>query len=326
MRTTNRTTIDVDALGGLFPGRVATASELLGLGLPTGELGVRCRPRGPWQHLLPGILLLARTPPTRAQLVRAALRYGGPRTLLTGVDALQLHGMRALPATGPVQILVDRPVEPTDKVRVTRVRRLPEPVLRKGFLTAPLGRAAVDAAGALCVRDDIRIVLTEVVRHGGVPVADLRPWLSRGSDQVRQVLAELADGVRSVPQAWARAVLDDVALPSPRWNVPVRTAEGRPLGIADAWWDDLALAWQFSTPTSRGDLLAAAGVIVLHTPPARLRQVPAAVAQDVLRAATRAGQRPRPTIKAGKDRAIVGADVGGDVGAGRGKESSTIRQ
>lgn len=316
MRTSNRTTIDLDALGGLFPGRVATASELLGLGLPSGELGARCRPRGPWQHLLPGILLLARTPPTRAQLVRAALRYGGPRSMLTGVDALQLHGMRALPATGPVHVLVDRPVEPAAKVRVTRVRRLPEPVLRKGFLTAPLARAAVDAAGALGLRDDIRIVLTEVVRHGGVPVADLRPWLSRGSDHVRQVLAELADGVRSVPQAWARAVLDDLALPIPRWDVPVRTAEGRLLGTADAWWDDLALAWQFSTPRSRADLLAAAGVIVLHTPPARLRRLPAAVAQDLLRAATRAGRRPRPAIKAD----------GVDDRTTRRKESITIRR
>ncbi|XVS63058.1 hypothetical protein ACQPYE_33095 [Actinosynnema sp. CA-299493] len=293
-----RTTIDLDALGGLFPHRVATASELLGLGLPSGELAVRCRPQGPWQHVLPGILLLARTPPTRAQLVRAALRYGGPHTLLTGVDALQLHGLRALPATGPVQILVDRALEPSSKVRITRVRRLPDPVLRRGFLTAPLARAAIDTAKSLHRRDDIRAVLTEVVRHGGVPVADLRAGLARSSAQARQVLSELADGVRSVPQAWAKAVLDDLPLPPPAWGVPLASAEGRPLGIADAWWPDRALAWQFTTPSPKSDLLEAAGAIVLHTTPTHLRQSPTAVAQALLRAATQATTRPTPHLTA----------------------------
>ncbi|GAB2986034.1 hypothetical protein [Saccharothrix stipae] len=220
MHTSSRTTIDLDALGGLFPHRVATTSELLGLGLPSEELAVRCRPHGPWQHVLPGILLLARTPPSRAQLVRAALRYGGPETLLTGLDALQLHGMRALPATGPVQILVNRPLEPAAGVRITRTRRAPDPVLRRGFLTAPLAKAAVDAAKVLRSRDDVRAVLTEVVRHGGVAVADLGPGLARAGEPARQVLAELSDGIRSVPQAWARAVLDDLPLPAPAWDVP----------------------------------------------------------------------------------------------------------
>ncbi|MFJ6672554.1 hypothetical protein ACIQMJ_15715 [Actinosynnema sp. NPDC091369] len=296
MRTTNRTTIDLDALGGLFPQRVATASELLALGLPSAELALRCRPQGPWQHLLPGILLLSRTPPSRAQLVRAALRYGGPQTLLTGVDALQLHGLRALPATGPVQILVNRPLEPAAKVRITRIRHLPDPVLRRGFLTAPLARAAADTARVLRLPDDIRAVLTEVVRHGGVPVSELRRGLARASEQVRHVLAELADGVRSVPQAWARAVLDDLPLPPPAWGVPLVNAEGRHLGIADAWWDDRALAWQFNTPTPRQDLLTAAGAVVLHTTPTRLRQSPTSVAQDLLTAATEATTRPKPRI------------------------------
>ena len=296
MRTTNRTTIDLDALGGLFPQRVATASELLTLGLPSEELALRCRPQGPWQHVLPGILLLARTPPTRAQLVRAALRYGGPQTLLTGVDALQLHGLRALPATGPVEILVNRPLEPAAKVRVTRVRRLPDPVLRRGFLTAPLARAAVDTARALRLPDEIRAVLTEVVRHGGVPVADLRQGLARASEPARRVLSELADGVRSVPQAWAKAVLDDLPLPPPAWGVTLTTPEGHTLGVADAWWNDRALAWQFNTRTPTPDLLRAAGAVVLHTTPTDLRQSPATVATALLHAATEAGTRPRPRI------------------------------
>ncbi|MFI9009683.1 hypothetical protein ACIGNX_20875 [Actinosynnema sp. NPDC053489] len=295
MRTTNRTTIDLDALADLFPQRVATASELLALGLPTAELVARCRTGGPWQHVLPGILLLARTPPTRAQLVRAALRHGGPQALLTGVDALQLHGLRALPATGPVHVLVNRSLEPTAKVRATRVRRLPDPVLRRGFLTVPLARAAVDTAKALRARDDVRAVLTEAVRHGGVPVGELRVGLARGPEHARQVLAELSDGVRSVPQAWARAVLDELPLPPPAWSASLTTPDGRRLGVADAWWEDRGLAWQFSAATPRTAALSAAGAVVVHTTPALLRHSPAAVAQDLLEAAARATNRRKPT-------------------------------
>ncbi|WP_367136677.1 hypothetical protein [Saccharothrix sp. HUAS TT1] len=298
MHTATRTTIDLDALAGIFPQRVATASELLTLGLPGETLATRCRPNGPWQHVLPGILLLSRTPPSRAQLVRAALRYSGPEALLTGLDALQLHGMRALPATGPVQVLVNRAVEPTPRIRITRTRCLPDPVLRRGFLTVPLARAAVDAARSLRTRDDIRAVLTEVVRQGGVQVADLKPGLVRGSEPARQVLAELTAGVRSVPEAWARTILHDLPLPPATWSAHLKSSRGDPLGTADAWWEDLALAWQFTGSTSHPDPLAAAGATVLHTTPADLRRSPTSVADALLEAACQATTRPKPAITA----------------------------
>lgn len=189
---TNFATIDLTALAALFPHRVATASELLGLGLTGEDLAVRTRPGGRWQYLLPGILLLARTPPTRAQWVQAALRYAGPGAVLTGRDALRLHGMQVLPAVGPVQVLVDRPVEPTSRVRLTRTRCPPAPVLRRGFPTAPPARAAADAVRTMERPEAIRAVLSEVVHRGGVRVAELRLLLSRGPEPARRVLAELA--------------------------------------------------------------------------------------------------------------------------------------
>ncbi|MBY8848425.1 hypothetical protein K7G98_07305 [Saccharothrix sp. MB29] len=213
MHTTTRTTIAVDALAALFPHRVATAADLLSLGLGSEELSRRCRPRGGWQHVLPGVLLLSDQPPTRPQLVQAALRHCGTGSIVTGLDALQLHGMRALPAHGPVHVLVTRPVDPSTRVRATRTRHPPDPVLRRGFLTAPLARAAADAARTLETRDDIRAVLTEALRRGGVAVDDLRPHLSRASAPAKRVLAELAEGVRSAPQAWARSLVAGLPLP-----------------------------------------------------------------------------------------------------------------
>ncbi|GAA1335896.1 hypothetical protein [Saccharothrix algeriensis] len=293
MHTANRATISLDALAALFPHRVCTAAELLGLGLPDAALAARCRPGGPWQHVLPGVLLLSRRPPSRPQLAQAALRHAGPGAQLTGLDALHLHGMRAVPAAGPVRVLSARPAGSTERVRVTRVRELPPPVLRKGFLTAPLPRAAVDAAKTLLPdREAVRAVLTEVVRRGGVRVAELAAGLSRGAEPMRQVLRDLSDGIRTVPQAWARQVLADLPLPPPRWNAQVATPEGVLLGRADVWWEGLGLAWQLSPHPA--DLLRAVGVVVLRTTPQELRQAPSAVARALDRAAAQARARPCP--------------------------------
>ncbi|MFC5052520.1 hypothetical protein [Saccharothrix xinjiangensis] len=178
----------------LFPHGVATASELLALGLTGEEVAARCRAPARWQRLLPGVLLLAATQATRVQLVQAALRYAGEGAVVTGPDALRLHGMRALPAVGPVRVLVDRCVEQTPRVRLIRTRRPPPPVVRRGFPTAPLARAAADAVRNLDQPGEMRAVLAEVVHRGGVRVAELRLLLSRGPEPARQVLAQLAGG------------------------------------------------------------------------------------------------------------------------------------
>ncbi len=296
MHTTDRTTISLDALAGLFPHRIATVTELVSLGLPNAEVTSRCRRGGQWRHVLPGVLLLTRKPPNRLQLMQAALRYAGPEAQLTGLDALQLHGMRAVPATGPVEILSPRPVDLTPELRVIRPYTTPPPVLRRGFLTAPLTRAATDAARSLLAdQHALRAVLTEVVRRGGVPVTDLAKGLARGAEPARRILADLADGVRTVPQAWANALLSDLPLPPPRWNVVVTTSEGRPLGTADAWWDAIGLAWQLR-PNPDSLLLQAAGVAVAQTTPQELRQSPTTAAKALHNAHARAQSRPRPEV------------------------------
>ncbi|CCH34163.1 hypothetical protein ABZ816_10100 [Actinosynnema sp. NPDC047251] len=296
--TRDRTTIRLDALAGLFPHQVATATELIGLGLPNDEVTARCRPGGEWQHLLPGVLLLSRKPPNRPQWMQAALRHAGPHAQLTGVDALQLHGMRAVPVAGPVRVLSARPVDPSPEVGVTRIRVLPPPVVRRGFLTAPLTRAAADAVRALLPDlDAVRAVLTEVVRRGGVPVADLARALARGAEPAQQVLADLAGGVRTVPQAWARALLSDLPLPPPTWHVELETADGVALGTADAWWPEPGLVWQL-TPNPDNHRLIAAGIAVAQTTPQELRQSPTTAARTLHNAHRQAANRPAPRIEA----------------------------
>ena len=91
------THIQLDKLNNLFPHHVARAEELIGLGLCGSSVYRRCQPGGPWQRVLPGVLLLGNSPPTPMQRVQAALRYAEPDGVLTGRHALVLHGMRSAP-------------------------------------------------------------------------------------------------------------------------------------------------------------------------------------------------------------------------------------
>jgi hypothetical protein len=288
MRPTNRTMVDLDALTTLFRHGVAGAPELIHLGLSTDLLHGRCRPGGPWQRLLPGILLLSGSPPTRVQRIQAALRYAGEDALLTGLDALHLHGLRAVPATGPVHVLVphQRQLEVPPELRITRARHMPNPVLRKGFLTAPMARATLDAAVHLS-REAITVVVAEALNAGMTPT-DLDQVGARPNPEVRAVLSSLPPG--------PGAVVQEAGLPAPRWQVQIHTADGVALGTADAWWDDLALAWVFRGPPTTARTLAAAGVVVAHTPKPRLRQDPTGVTEELTRAATQARTRPRPEV------------------------------
>lgn len=47
---------------------------------------------GPWQRILPGLVLLHNGPPTWTQRVTAALMYGAGDAMLTGRAGLALHG------------------------------------------------------------------------------------------------------------------------------------------------------------------------------------------------------------------------------------------
>ena len=58
----------------------------------------RCQDGGPWRRLLPGIVLLGSGPATRQQEITAALMYGGPEALVTGLEACRRHGVRRGPA------------------------------------------------------------------------------------------------------------------------------------------------------------------------------------------------------------------------------------
>ena len=135
----------------------------------------------------------------------------------------------------------------------------------------------------------------------------------------RAVLRDVGAGVRSAAERDAKTVWRRSGLPEPFWNAPVYAQNGSFLGIADAWWDDVALAWEinsiawhlqpqdYAREQSRTARFTAAGVPVLPTLPKRLTHDAAAVIRELQDAYRHASSRPRPSVRAVRSAATVAA-------------------
>jgi hypothetical protein len=312
----NRALLDLDTISHAFEHRMTSTRCLLALGVTGSTIRERCRDGGPWQRLTSGLVLLSDQPPNRTQRVHEALTVAGPRGVLTGLDALKLHGMSAANLDGPIHVLIPprRQPELVDGVLFERTHQLPEPAHLHGFPVAPLPRATIDTCRRAKMADHIRTLLLDAVYRGGLTPTTLRDELSRGNQRgtalPRRMLAELDDKIRSIAQGRASRLIRHMGLPTPDWRVPITTPNGSHVATADAWWDVVGMAWQVDsyafdlTPDdataalSRAARLTASGVLVVHTPPDQIRDEPAVVA-DLLRAAyDQAMNRPRPEVRA----------------------------
>ncbi len=124
------------------------------------------------------------------------------------------------------------------------------------------------------------------------------------------MLRDVSAAIRSIAERDAQAVVRRSGLPEPWWNASVYDAEGMLLGIVDAWWDDIALAWEinslawhlrpqdYAREQTKTALFTAAGVPVLPTLPKRLANDAAAVRRELHDAYRHAASRPRPPVRA----------------------------
>ncbi len=293
---------------------VLSIRELLALGVAPRTITHRCRPRGPWTRLLPGVILLATAPPSRDQQVRAALTYGGRAAMVTGRDAARRHGAQ-LPLTPEVHLLVPIERQRTSRgfAMLERTERLPAPVGRDGIGWAPVTRAVLDAARRMQRTDEVRAALAGAVQRSLTTPARLLTELdagsSRGSALPRAVLRdEIATGIHSVAEADALRLARRSGLPAPLWNVDVCARNGRFVARPDAWFDDVALAWEIDShefhlspadharTLDRDAHMTAEGIVVLHTLPSQLRREPQKVLDTLCRAYRQAACRPRPHV------------------------------
>jgi hypothetical protein len=244
-------------------------------------------------------------PPARRQLVEAALLYAGQGAQITGIEACRRHGLRNLPDTSDVHLLLpeERRVHSSDYVVVERTRRLPEPVYRDDVPLAPLVRSVLDACRRLKDHDQVKALITEAVQRGRVHprglVRELETGSPRGTAVPRAVLRDVMAGARSVAEIDAIRVWERTGLPLPVWNVPLRSTVGTYIGTPDAWFAEVGLAWEidsyefhfrredYADTISRNARYAAEGITVVQTLPNRLRTNPDEVAAE-LRAAYQA--------------------------------------
>ena len=99
-------------------------------------------------------------------------------------------------------------------------------------------------------------------------------------------------------------------LPTPTWNPRLSDAGGRFIAVSDAWFDEVALAWEIDSrewhlspqdhdrTLDRRTAMTARGIWVVHTQPSKLKLNPAAVLADLRSNYAQAALRPRPPVHA----------------------------
>jgi hypothetical protein len=297
-------------------GGAIKAKTLEELGVPRPTLYRRCQPGGPWQRPLPGVVLLGNSPPTRQQLVEAALLYAGPDAVVTGMEACRRFGLRAGLEDEHVHLLVpqDRKVHGSDYVIIERTKRLPEPVMRTGVPLAPIIRSVLDTCRRLRAHEPVGALITEAVQRGRLHPAHFLSELERGSSRgtavPKEVLKEVLAGARSIAEIDAIRVWERTDLPEPQRNIKLYDKHGEYVATPDGWFDDVGLAWEidsfafhfsrddYAKTVARNSRYATAGVVVVQTLPARLRSEPDAVAAELVAAYRAAASRTRPPVQA----------------------------
>src|SRR5215469_9554468 len=148
MARTLKTTEQAVELTRRGQGDLITRVQALSCGLSADALRHRIRAGGPWKVVLPGIYLTHDGLLTAGQREIAAALYAGPEYAITGLAALQRHGVR-VPLAETVDVLIPaaKKRQSAGFVHTCRTYRMPEqPWLSAGIRWAPAARAVADAA------------------------------------------------------------------------------------------------------------------------------------------------------------------------------------
>ena len=295
-----------------------TRTQALTCGMSGSDIQRRARAGGRWQRVLPGVYLAVTGTPTAEQKEIAAVLYAGPGGTLTGAAALRRHGMSALPLdTIDVLVPARRQRLSAGYVAIHRTARLPAQVCYQGAAQFVLpARAVADAARLLGDLDAVRTVVSRAVQTRRCTVQQLitefRSGPRQGSALLRIALSEVADGVRSAPEAGLMRLIKRGRLPVPLYNPRLFLGDIL-IAVPDAWWPDAGLVvevdsreWHLSPHSweqtmRRHARMTALGILVLHFSPRQVRDEPDEVLSTIrLALASRPGgfQAPVRTVSA----------------------------
>ena len=252
---------------------------------------------GQWRRILPRTYLSVDTL-TWPDRLTAALTFAGPGALLSGAAALADEGLRAVGRPSAILVLVpvSTRLRSTAWVRIRPTQRLPERALLPGPARAPLSRAVADLALERRRLDDVRALLSEVVRRHLCTVDELADELEcgprNGSAHLRDALDEVTVGAWSAPEARAARVLRRAGVPPFEQNVRIDLPGGR-FFVVDFLWRELkaileidSVEHHFDAPDrdatmDRHLVLETLGYSVVHRSPAVVQKQPAAFAGGI---------------------------------------------
>jgi hypothetical protein len=299
--------------------RVIARRQALDCGMTGKMIEYRLRVGGPWRKLIPGVYITVTGIASPRQREMAALLHGGPESVLTGPAAVRRHGM-SVPDNGVVDILVPATTNPrsTSFVRVWRTHRMPTEVcVSDGIRYALPARAVADGVRSLGSGREARALMTQAIQRQRCSIellaAELERGPAKGSVAVRTALAEIREGIRSVPEGDLRVLLMRAQIPVPVFNA--RLYDGKTLvAVADAWWEEAGVAaevdskeyhysaedWQQTM--RRHDRLVAHGVLLLHFTPRQIRSAPDEVVAQIRSALATGQQRPRIALSVSRGR------------------------
>lgn len=246
--------------------RVTTLEALRAEGVTPAAARRRCRPGGPWQMPLPGVVLLHAEPPDGHELLHAALQYTGGRggqAVITGLAALAVHGLASVgppAALERVDVLVPhtRRLRSVGPARVLRTARLPRPRRVAGLPVAPAARALADALLQCEDPTALHRPLNEAVRLGLCEPRSVVAELEHAGRLEEPGLARAVEGLLAAGRPVAEDLLFHMVrqggLPDPCWNVGLWLPDGPFLGHLDAYWPEASVGVRLDTrlPRQRG--------------------------------------------------------------------------
>lgn len=273
---------------------VIARGDLLAAGVDPRVLRRECA-SGRWTLLLPGVALVGGGEPTPRQRCRAALAAAGPGAALTGAAGCRLWDLVDVPRRQVVDVVVPRArrVAPHPLLRAHRSTGPYDVWQRDGLPVAGADRCVADAARDLTDLREVRALVLPAVRGPWMNAAGLLAVLagtgSAGSALCRRALADAARGAWSAPEAEAAELVVRAvrrrALPPAVLNAQVRHA-GDVLGTVDGWLIGTGVGWELDSVRHHGgavdldatlerhERFAAAGLVLLHRAPSRLRRAP----------------------------------------------------
>lgn len=276
---------------------LATTQQLLEAGASLSQL----------QHLVRSGRRILRTvysprpgPLTGGDLLVAASLWAGPRSVLTGLHALQVHGF-AYDHEFPITSFL---VPNTARARVraggfetVRTKRLPAPVLRDDLRIAPVERALADANRLRQLSDrHLRGVAMAILQNRRTSADRLASEIQYGRPNATggmvEAVVDFRRGSWSVAEAeLAVLVREHPDLPRMVQNPRLVTAGGKRIGTPDGYFPDAGVVVQVHSrkyhdgfTDTGGDKFASTmekdldyqtfGIVVVPVAPTTLRDTP----------------------------------------------------